>query len=489
MAIANDINLDKAPLLQAEQEKKQEISLSKVWKPLEAIASKTCRRSIITTLKPSFFGQSPKPRKVHPTSWLDGVRGYASFFVFLFHFQHCFNFRWLVGYGSEDRGGNNYGFTQLPIVRLTYAGQANVAIFWVLSGISLSLKPIQLARSKSWGSFFDTLFSSIFRRGMRLYIPVFFVQFCVILATCLGFYNYAWELTQDWPFEGVNEAQFEVFDSNMQQIQDWLGVMAELLNPFTNTFPKYDLHLWTIQREFQYSIVLFATLAGFSKLRPRIRVTLTAAFFAYCMKVNQGDIALFIAGMGLAEFLQIRAENAERLPSIEKSSEENHSPTVFWGVLLYIGLHLLSWPYEGAETSPGYIALSNAFTDFSSEEDQRQIIGDQCRRMGAAVFLFSLCGCEWFRKPFLTSTAMYLGKISFPLYIIHGPVNHVVGHPLVEFFWGFMGNETPFTYAFGIGLAFTISAIIVVWLSDIMSRVVDAPSVRFGRSLQEKWSY
>jgi peptidoglycan/LPS O-acetylase OafA/YrhL len=463
------------------------IGLSSVRMPLEAIASKACRRSIITSLIPSFLN-NPKNRKVHPTSWLDGVRGYASLFVFLFHFQHAFNFIWLVGYGSEDRGGNNYGIVQLPIIRLAYAGQANVAIFWVLSGMSLSLKPIQLARSKSWDKFLDTMFSAIFRRGMRLYIPVLFVQICVVIAACLGFYDYAWATSQDWPFEGVNEAQFEVFPSCIAQIQDWVATMLELLNPFKHTFPKYDIHLWTIQREFQYSIILFVALVGFAKLRPRIRVTLTAALFAYCMKIGEGDIALFIAGMGLAEFLQIRTDYSEQLPSVEKLPEENHSLTALWSVLLYIGLHLLSWPYEGADTSPGYIALSNAFTDFNSEEDQRQIIGDQCRRMGAAVFLFALCGCEWFRKPFMTNTALYLGRISFPLYIIHGPINHIIGHRMVEFFWNFTGNQTPFTYAFGISMAFIICAAIVIWLADIVSRVIDAPSVRFGRFVQEKWS-
>ncbi|PVI02388.1 hypothetical protein DM02DRAFT_626743 [Periconia macrospinosa] len=467
MVLAQDTHINGTPLLRTGIEQKKELNFITMWKPLEAIASNTCRRSILATLKPSFLCQSVKARKVHPTGWLDG---------------------WLVGYGSEDRGGDNYRFSLLPVVRLTYAGQANVAIFWVLSGISLSLKPIQLAREQSWDKFFDTMFSSIFRRGMRLYLPVLFVQLCVITAACLGLYNYAWELAQDWPFGGVNEAQFEVFATNMEQIQDWLATMWDLLNPFLKIYPKYDLHLWTIQREFQYSIILFAALVGLSKLRPHIRITLVAVLFTYCMKVDQGDVALFIAGMGLAEYLQIRAENAVQLPSEEKPSTDDHNPTLLWGILLYTGLHLLSWPYEGAATSPGYIALSNAFTDFNSEVDQRQIIGDQCRRLGAAIFLFSLCGCEWFRKPFMTNTAIYLGKISFPLYIIHGPINHMIGYPLVECIWNRIGNETTFTHTFGIGFGFCITAIVVIWLADIMSKLIDAPSVRFGRSLQEKWS-
>jgi peptidoglycan/LPS O-acetylase OafA/YrhL len=98
--------------------------------------------------------------------------------------------------------------------------------------------------------------------------------------------------------------------------------------------------------------------------------------------------------------------------------------------------------------------------------------------------LLGLCGSEFLRKPFSTSLAIYMGKISFPLYIVHGPLTHLLGVRLVPFFWNIVGKDTLWQYDIGVGLAFVVQAVIVVWVADIVMRTVDTPSVRFGRTLQ-----
>lgn len=358
-----------------------------------------------------------------------------------------------------------------------------VSVFWVLSGISLSLKPLQLARSQSWDKFFDTMFSSIFRRALRLYMPVYFVQCCVITAACLGLYNHAYALSQAWPFGGTNEGQFKVFDTNREQIQDWLKTMWKFANPFRPMRPLYDVHLWTIPLEFRNSIILFALLVAYSKLKSHIRIGLTIALYAFCVLVEEGDVALFVAGMGLAEFLLIRDENAKLLPTAEKHQQvQRRRVKAAWIGVLYVGLHLLSWPAHKYETSPGYITMHQLFKPiFRSTELTFQ-------RMGAAIFLLALCGYDSLRKPFQTELAIYLGKISFPLYIIHGPICHVLGTRLVEFFWTFTGHDTLARYETGVIASFLCCAIMVVWLADLLMTAVDTPSVRFGRTLQAKWS-
>lgn len=75
----------------------------------------------MATLKPSFLDRNAKPAKVHPTSWLDGIRGYASFCVFIYHFQHMFHQKYLLGYGSNG-GIDDYWLIQLPIIRLIFTG-------------------------------------------------------------------------------------------------------------------------------------------------------------------------------------------------------------------------------------------------------------------------------------------------------------------------------------------------------------------------------
>jgi peptidoglycan/LPS O-acetylase OafA/YrhL len=303
-------------------------------------------RPSLGILKPSFLDRNADSRPAQPTAWLDGLRGVAAFFVFLYHFQHLFHNNFYMGYGANN-GKNDYWLIQLPIIRLIFTGGPMVSVFWVLSGVSLSLKPIKLMRSRSWEQFQETMFSSVFRRALRLYIPVYTVQLCVLLATLLGFFDHASDLHKDWPFKGgTNEDFFEVKNTAGEQIYDWVTSMVKLSSPFKPIRPKYDVHLWTIPLEFRNSIVLFATLVAFSKLRSRIRIVLSLALYSYCVLVEEGDVALFIAGMTCAEFLLIKDEQAKQLPAAEKPSPRTQSlrAKIIWTIVYITGLHLLSIP-------------------------------------------------------------------------------------------------------------------------------------------------
>ncbi|KAK7179951.1 acyltransferase [Paraphaeosphaeria sporulosa] len=116
-----------------------------------------------------------------------------------------------LGYGSND-GDYDHWLIQLPIIRLIVNGQVQVATFYVLSGVSLSLKRLRLARSHDFDKLFDTMFSSVFRRALRVYLPVFAVQIGVLFATLLGLYNHGYALSQDWLYGGTNEFMQTVFD-------------------------------------------------------------------------------------------------------------------------------------------------------------------------------------------------------------------------------------------------------------------------------------
>lgn len=221
-----------------------------------------------------------------------------------------------------------------------------VSIFWVLSGVSLSLKPVQLARNQQWDKFFDTMFSSVFRRMLRLYLPCLVVQLGVLFATLIGLYDYPFELAKDWPFYGTNEQQHQKQPTAWLQIDDWARNMWRAANPFSPGRPGYDPHLWTIAYEFRNSIILFAALVGMAKLKSKIRVMLTMAIYAYCVLANQGDLALFIAGIACAEFLIVKDEKAKELPSLEKAAPQTQGlkAKAIWTTVYILGLHMLSIP-------------------------------------------------------------------------------------------------------------------------------------------------
>ncbi|KAF1996221.1 hypothetical protein P154DRAFT_623431 [Amniculicola lignicola CBS 123094] len=449
-------------------------------------ATRNCLRTLwrfIAFLRPSFLIRDPatKLKAVHSTAWLDGLRGIASFLVFSYHFQYRFHKRVKFAYGIK--GGDHP--VQVPIVRLLFSGSPWVSIFWVLSGVSLSLKPIRLARNRSWEHVFDTMFSSVFRRMLRLYLPVIAVQTCVLFATILGLYNHSYALSLDWPFSGSSEPHPLLMKTASSQFSHWLYRLCISLNPFHPHKSPYDAHLWTIPIELRNSIILFAALVGVAKLRPGIRMMVVGALYLYCNLVQEGDLGLFLAGMACAEFMVILDEKKEDALSIKPEAVYEPHPMesrllCIFGFIL--GLYLLSFPEIKYQDAPIYSTLAY-FTPSLITSPYKMWVN-----IGAAVTLFAMAGYKTIQRPFALPLARYLGQISFSLYIVHGPIDHLLSIVLVPFFWRLTGKDTPFGYEMGCVLAFIIEAAVVVSVADIVTRAFDTPSVRFSRWLQGKWS-
>ena len=114
-----------------------------------------------------------KPPRIHPTSYLDGLRGLASLIVFAHHYTCEYVYPYVAYYGvSADKMPSSP--VQLPFVRVVYAGRPMVHIFFVISGFVLSKKPLGLVRAHRYHELLTTrkVFSESF-------LPVQIV-FCVV---------------------------------------------------------------------------------------------------------------------------------------------------------------------------------------------------------------------------------------------------------------------------------------------------------------------
>src|SRR5690242_11309159 len=101
---------------------------------------------IVRTLLPSFVADviwpDQKPTyKIHPTSYLDGLRGLASFIVCICHYTESNHGYFVPTYGLN--GDKPSSFIQLPFLRIIYSGRPMVHIFFVISGFVLSYKPLK----------------------------------------------------------------------------------------------------------------------------------------------------------------------------------------------------------------------------------------------------------------------------------------------------------------------------------------------------------
>lgn len=418
-------------------------------------------------LMPSYLHQTSYPvgHKDKPPreSFLDGLRGYASLIVFISHFLDPFQTGKRFGYGYEE---GNFWFLQLPIIRLLYSGVPMVAIFFIISGYALSHKPFLLIRSGSWGQFSDTMASATFRRGIRLFLPTLATTFLVMLSARLGFEDFAGYST----LPGVIEPRPRRFRSHYDQFADWCHfIIAELTNPWVWQIHDYayDSHLWTIPIEFRASIILFLFLTCISRFKRRVRLAISCALWVYCMWCDKWPVALFICGMCLADV------PLDSRPPLQRT--KSYGRLFYTLPLLILGLFLLSFPIRNSSKTPGYIWLSMVTPNYTN-----------WHTIGAMLALWMLNNSVELQKVFTTSFSEYLGKISYAMYLVHGPTLHSFGYGTVSFIWSVFGKETVMQYQGGLFLGFLLVAPVVFWWSDVFERLVDRPSVELARWLYLK---
>jgi len=424
-----------------------------------------------------FRDSGRKPAKLFPTSYLDGIRGLAAFFVFFCHYSYtCFVIT--KGYGQGEEGENT-NWLQLPIIRLFYSGPPMVCVFFVVSGYALSLKPLKQMRARQWSGLQNTLFSSLFRRWIRLYGPTTISTFLVVVMLRLGWYEGTREFAGDKTFiRNVVEHHPNRLDTTSIELQNWGWSVFGFMQIWTwqqyaGSTP-YDPHLWTIPVEFRASIVLFMVLLALSKVRTWIRFTLLFIITSFAYRWDRWEMVLFLAGSAIAELDLIRSSH---------SSSPNTPRSLFskawWIFTALFALYLMSQPDELFEETPGWVWLSKQIPGWVEYKYRYW----QCA--GSIVFVWAVGNATFLQNPFNHPAVQYLGRISYALYLVHGPVIHVVGYRVERWAWSITGYETEQQYITGflLGSIFIIPA--TIWAADLFWRACDTPCVRFARWLEE----
>lgn len=501
--------------------------------------SRTCRKSISSTwtkialpfliaLVPSFIGngtQSKLPsfsrsskKKIHPTAWLDGLRGVAALFVFFAHLQNPFHNQFDEPYNP---GTEHVWLVQLPIIRLIFSGSAMVSVFYVVSGFSLSYNPTRLMRRRSYDRLLPALASSTFRRFLRLFLPTVAVTFMTMIAVTIGLYRNSIEVDKHLPGPRDPLPPHE-FGSIKSHVRNWWECTFRylMLWSWDHATNPYDPHLWTIRVEYRCSLLLYLTQLGLHRCRPPIRMVLVATLMIFCLETGAWEMALFLSGMILAELHHSCSESnqsrqEERLSELKYSSALGRALLSRLAAFLvaYVGctalflfaLALLSTPVlNNTNVAPYRWWVNIVPLDWYPVETEA---GAFWRHTGAALLVLSITLSPQRLLPriFNNTVARYLGNISYALYLIHGPyavqaVGYNVIPPIQDCVrrmaggenggWGFGGSEQGvFSWCLGflIGAAFVVVPC-AVWIADLVWRGIDLQSVRFAKWLDRACS-
>jgi peptidoglycan/LPS O-acetylase OafA/YrhL len=411
-----------------------------------------------------------------PTVYLDGLRGLFSFLVYVRHFLLPWERSLDTGYAQQGSGSDsNRHLVKLPFIRLVYSGPT-ILIFFLVSGFVLAYKPLKLIRKGDYNALIRAMVSSVFRRALRLFLPPVTSTFWVAIAVYFGLYKTRYEM-----MPGVMPRHPERFDSILLQLKDWgRFVLADLTHPWSWKSPKseYDTHLWTIPIQFRSSMIVFLILIGLARTSSRSRMILILTLWLYSIQQGRWELVSFLAGIFLAE------RSIEKLEGGRDSMLPTHTPGVsptsrmlagfckklFWRVLFMLGFYVCSFPRqkEAGPLTPGFVWMSTLTTSYRM----------WCS-FGTTMIVWAMISDSLLQGFFKSSVLRYMAKISFSLYLVHGPVLHLFGYSFVPTFMSLIGGNENGRYQLGVLLAFIALTPVMLWIADVFWRLVDQPCATF----------
>lgn len=459
--------------------------------------------SLLGLIVPSFFTSGQVQRKsqngAQSLSYINGVRGCAAVIVVIFHTSLAYSSTIVFwGYGLESK---NYNLLQLPIIRIIYSGHAMVSIFFVVGGYVNALKPISLLHDQDFETLGRNLSSSLLRRIVRLCLPVIISTLAIVFTLRLGL----WEpsrrnLTVIRFPDGFPPLQ----DSFIGELRHWFSEMERLFNLFARSyFTEYDVHTWTIPAELRASMALTLVLLMLSRCTVRARLVFMFLLAGYTLTCGMWEIVLYIMGACLAELDAVRASRPvsdkgnssmtlpthlgtstsdvplpPRRPSHDEAPAAN---SITWrriglAVVFFASLFLMSAPSDRLAATPGYGFICTLVPASLSSIPFRFVNGT-----GAILFIYALSNSKTLQRPFNSAIAQYLGSISFSLYIVHGPVMHIISYVLVPALWRINGTDTAFKYNFCVFFGNAVTYMIMIWVAQLFSTYVDKNCVKFSR--------
>lgn len=445
------------------------------------------RPAFVTTL----ISQDTKKRTVRRTAWLDGLRGFAALMVYWHHHQlwaHDTMFPtqnplFENAFGYEDK----YYFAALPFVRNFFiAGHYSVTIFFVVSGYVLSAKSLSLIQAGEFQKCGDAIGSALFRRWLRLYIPVFGTTFV---------YMTTWHMFNLWTMAAKMEPTY------WKELWKWyteLKTYSWVFRDGGGFGISYNFHAWSIPTEFKGSIIVYTACAALARCSRNARLWCEVGLIVYFLYIVDGWFgAMFMGGMLLCDLdLLAAAGNLPKFFSYFESFKELIFLNLFIASMYLGGVPSRGWDFNVLKKSPGWMFLSHL---------KSQSIFDYkwFYLFWAALFLIAaIPRLPWLKKFFDTRVNQYLGRISFSLYLVHGPVLWVLGERLYsavgytreahkEHIPHWM-NIFPLSKAGPLGLepAFLAPHIILLpvtlWLAEIVTKIFDEPSVKFSNWCYQK---
>ncbi len=373
--------------------------------------------------------------------WIDGLRGIASICIVLHHF--------IIGYypaayeGATAMrhlpGSIEADFSQSPL-SFFVVGDFWVSVFCMVSGFVIASQVFAMKDGKQFSK-------SVMKRYPRLMIPVFALSAIVYVMLHLGlFYNVqAANITgSSWlgQFYQYETTLWDLFFSSM--IDTWIVGMETM---YSNAF-------WMMAELFAGSFMAYLLAAMGKHANKRILYVYIGIALAY-LSVNS-RLTDFVLGVLLAYVA---------LHYGEKICQRERIAWILGVVFVVIAVIFGAYPHTHEPT--------NAYQLLNCLPSRL----NPCyfyHMLGAMFLVMGIYLCRPVKWLMSTRPALFLGKISYAVYVIHIPILF----SLTAWMFVRFTNLTK-DYNISAGLALVLSLLAIVLLGWVFWRLVERPSTKW----------
>jgi peptidoglycan/LPS O-acetylase OafA/YrhL len=322
---------------------------------------------------------------------------------------------------------------QRPFFRLVVQGQAWVAIFLVLLGFVNALKPLQLARRGATSDALSALSTGAFRRKGRLVFPAALVTFL------------AWLLCQFRVFQlGRQVDAYWLRATSPKPSSSLITAVADLVKEVVGTWlygeNAYDQPQWALLHLFRGSLYVFMTLLALVNTTPQFRICAQMVLYAYAWTTLDGSghtipkKEIFKADKLLTGTVGTNIFAGMIMAEMSFYNLSALRPRILFKILPYglvtLGFYICSYPDQYADQTAWSSQLASlAQIIFPKDANVSRYYAS----LGAQMVCFGVMLSPFLSRILSHPTLLWLGSISFPLYLIHGPLMRSVLVYLVYF--------------------------------------------------------
>ncbi|CRL24207.1 Acyltransferase 3 [Penicillium camemberti] len=310
----------------------------------------------------------------------------------------------------------------------------------------------------------------------RLFLPPLTVSFVTMLLIAAGAWDYPAEVAAG---RTIIRTESEFHQPRLAglgaQLITWRVMVVQMLDygHWGEYYPPYDVHPWAIPMEYRSSMLLFLMFLITVRLRIHYRIGILAALLVYSYSITRWVAVLFLAGAIIAEtvvlypirehespdsqecqngsgregyqLLSLQEMTNTRgtpLPSSSSGAEASTAVTdsrqrrlyrqVLCTITIIVGLYLMSAPDYCISRMPGYRTVAVLIPPHD-ERDWRFYPS-----VGAILLVAALAHSP--RDGLLvrgleSRLVQYLGRVSYSLCLVHGPVMHGLGYRVFPLIW------------------------------------------------------